>query len=1151
MKQNAGIIRHPAVAWGILALSLAATLLVWYSADHFVNRRARDRFEFQSQKIKAELLERLRHCEMVLHAGSGLFEIGERIDHDQWRRFVENLQIARFYPGIRSVGFSRVIRPDERARHEQAMRDAGYEDYRVRPSGNRPLYTAIDYLSPVDPGNRRIFGYDMMTEPVRRAAMERARDSGDIALSGSVELLVERDGSERSGFVIYQPVYRHAEPVDSVEHRRSALLGYVFAPLQLYELLHGVSDDIPQIGFDLHDDSGTAEGNASFHEPDTTTTVGDAPSQPFLFDTMLHLDVEGRLWSLHVYTLPGFVPRAYALAPHLLALGGLIPSLLLFLFFRSLATREVAAMDLATRMTSELREADQRQRRLNRALRLLSDTNEALIHAEDEQTLLADVCRLVIEKGGYVMAWIGYAESDGDKRVRPIAQSGWEEGYLETVNITWDASRADGSGPTGTAIRTGTTQVNQNVLANPVMAPWRQEAAKRGYQSSIALPLIGQRQILGALMLYAADPEAFSGEEVHLLEELARNLAFGIEMLRSRVLRMAAEAAAEATSAFLANMSHEIRTPMNAIMGMADLCLMTNLSARQRSYLRKIKNASETLLYIINDILDFSRIEAGMMSMERIDFDLQRVLDEVSMLLEGKAAEKGLELHLSFDPALHRTLAGDPLRLRQILINLVGNAIKFSEQGTVEVDARQASADDTEVCVRFSVRDQGIGISPAQQQRLFSAFSQADASTTRRFGGSGLGLAISKRLVEMMGGEIGVVSEPKQGSTFIFTARFGIGSSPLASLRETDNLYPESGFESLQAFRGADILVVEDVDLNQAMIVDLLETAGLKVRVASNGMEALQAVAEKVPDCVLMDCQMPVMDGYEATRRLRMIPAFKELPIIALTANAMQVDQERCLTVGMNDYISKPVHFSGLLEVLSRWLRPVAGADPETPTPPAPGPANAATNDKRLRQALASLPGIDDGIGLSHVNGKVEIYVRLLKKFRDHSAETFIRRFESARKRGDREAMAFEAHAIKGAVRAIGAMVLGDLAAELEMAGRQQSDARIDELEAEITQELHRILAGLARLDEIVEPDDNPKPQDTPEVAVVRLAHLLASRDTEAAAYLKTFNRALASNGNNALQLAAIKQAIERYDYPGALELLRTLAARLNFPLEI
>ncbi|MEJ2593322.1 MAG: response regulator, partial [Candidatus Thiodiazotropha sp.] len=207
------------------------------------------------------------------------------------------------------------------------------------------------------------------------------------------------------------------------------------------------------------------------------------------------------------------------------------------------------------------------------------------------------------------------------------------------------------------------------------------------------------------------------------------------------------------------------------------------------------------------------------------------------------------------------------------------------------------------------------------------AFSQADDSTTRRFGGSGLGLAISKRLVEMMEGEIGVVSESGQGSTFLFTAKFGPGSRPLEALRETDSLQRDSGFESLQAYRGADILVVEDVDINQAMIVDLLETAGLKVRVANNGLEALQAVAEKVPDCVLMDCQMPVMDGYETTRRLRMIPAFRELPIIALTANALRLDQERCLTVGMNDYVSKPVHFSGLFEVLDRWHNQVAASD--------------------------------------------------------------------------------------------------------------------------------------------------------------------------------------------------------------------------------
>jgi len=906
----------------------------------------------------------------------------------------------------------------------------------------------------------------------------------------------------------------------------------------------------PEIAFTLSDGPQPDDTNALDHSHSRSRTGADSSSRHALFNAMLNLSAGGRVWTLYVQARAGYIPAADVLTPYLIALGGLIPSLLLFLYIRLRATHEKAAVAaLASEMTAELRAADQRQRRLNRALRLLSDSNEALVRAEDEKTLLADICRLFTEKGGYVMAWIGFAESDTDRRVRPAAQSGYEEGYLESVIITWDETQASGRGPTGTAIRTGTTQVNQNVLTNPVMAPWREAAVKRGYQSSIGLPLIGQEQTLGALTLYAAEPDAFSGEEVHLLEELVRNLAYGIETLRSHARRVAAEAATQAKSAFLANMSHEIRTPMNAIMGMTELCLMTHPTARQRGYLCKIKNASETLLRIIDDILDFSKIEAGMLSMETIDFDLQGVLNDVSSLLESKAVEKGLQLRINLDPALRRTLAGDPLRLRQVLINLVGNAIKFSERGTVEVDVRVAVSNKESITVSFSVRDEGIGIPPAKQHSLFTAFTQADDSTTRRYGGSGLGLAICTRLVEMMGGDIGVESEPDRGSTFSFTAKFGFGSCSLEALHEADTRHPDHGFDTLQAFRGADILVVEDVELNQDMIVDVLETAGLKVRLASNGMEALHAIAEKVPDCVLMDCQMPVMDGYEATRRLRIIPAYGDLPIIALTANAMKIARERCLAVGMNDYVSKPVVFSELFTVLARWLKPVgwlaSGSQPEYPLP-----ENVAiSNDRRL--VLASLPGIDASIGLTHVRGNADLYIKLLTKFHDHSAGEFIDEFGRARQRGDWETMARLAHSLKGVVRALGATVLGDLAAELETAARARVGERIGDLQVEIAQELKRVLSGLVRVDEIRESDDDRQPPESREAALKRLAHFLETRDTEAAAYLKTFNRALGVCSGNAAQIAAINDAVERYDYPGALQSLRELAVHLGLSIEV
>ncbi len=1139
---NKGSIRQPIIVWSIFGLSLAVSLSVWFGAERFIAQRTRDHFQFQAQQIANRLLERLHNQRMVVRGAGALFEIGKTLDHNQWRHYVERLEIRRFHPDIDSLGFSRIVYPEETAGHEPSPRNPGFGGHRVDSEGRDAIHSSLVYLEPADTARPSLVGFDLLSDPVLRTAMEQARQRASTVVSGITALSTPGRSEPGTGFFIFQPIYTRVASTANAEQHSSTLLGYIFARIPLNKLIAGIDTEMTGIVIAIYDGPQPDDARLLYQSTDRE----DSRARSALFTSRLPMRVNGHTWTLLASASPEYVAVTDRLLPYLLALGGLIPSLLLFLYNRARADQERAALTLATEMTAELREADQRQRRLNRALRLLSDSNEALVRAENEKSLLDDVCRLVTEKGGYRMAWIGYAETDTGKRVRPQAQSGYEEGYLERIDITWDENQASGRGPTGTAIRTATTQVNQNVLTNPRMAPWRQAAVERGYESSIALPLTGQERPLGALNIYAVEADAFNAEEVHLLEELARNLAYGIEALRTRDRRIAAETATRMKSSFLANMSHEIRTPINAINGMTDLCLMTHLTARQRDYLRKIKNATETLLYIINDILDFSKIEAGMLSMETIDFDLQGVLDDTCEILEGKAAEKELELVTRLDPALQQTLAGDPMRLRQILINLVGNAIKFSDQGQVEVDAHLAASHQQSVIVLFSVRDQGIGIAPAQQDYLFSAFTQADDSTTRRYGGSGLGLAISKRLVEMMDGEISVASEPNRGSTFSFTAKFQLGSRSLEELRKTQARHPEGGFEQMEPFRGADILVVEDVELNQAMLVDLLESAGLNVRLAGNGLEALQAVGEKVPDCILMDCQMPIMDGYEATRRLRSIPAFEQLPIIALTANAMKLAQERCLAVGMNAYISKPVDFNELFSVIAKLLEP--GERPMPELPPAFAPTGD-THETDLPSVLASLHGIDPAIGLTYTHGKSELYISLLIKFRDYSAEHFITEIEKARRNGEWEALVRQAHSLKSVVRALGAGVLGDLAAELELAGRQQDAWYTDELIAELTQALHRILSGLARLEERVAASQTPPQPVAPEAAAARLAHLLETRDTEAAEYLKTFNRALPADSDNHGRIAAIHHAIERYDYAMARQLLSDLCDHLELSL--
>lgn len=554
----------------------------------------------------------------------------------------------------------------------------------------------------------------------------------------------------------------------------------------------------------------------------------------------------------------------------------------------------------------------------------ISFCSQAIVRCTNEAELFSEICRITVELGKIKMAWVGIIDPNSQWIIPSYSYGSEAKEYLENIQITTSADSEYGRGPTGTAIRENKPVWNQDFISSPQLKPWLERAQKAGWKSSAALPIHKKGKVYGAFTLYSDEKNTFQESIQSLLVELVANISFALDKFdlenerkrTEQILLEAKNSAEEANrikSSFLANMSHEIRTPMNAILGFSDLGKDELSLDLCHSYMKKINQSASYLLGIINDILDFSKMKAGKIALEHSPFDLKQLLHEIQDIFNLKLESKNLKFIIEMDQNIPTRYLGDALRLRQIFTNLINNAIKFTDAGQIKISIQRTESATTCAQLKISVCDTGIGINQDQLEFLFQPFYQVDSSSQRKYEGTGLGLVITQQLVQLMSGEIHCQSMPGIGSCFTFTIHLDIDDSAHELNQKEEVIeYPPP----------ANILLVEDNPMNQLVAEVFLKKLGMKVNIVSDGFEALEFLKnhQKDVDLILMDIQMPHLDGYQTTINIRKNLKLNHIPIIALTAHALENERQHCVNVGMNDHIAKPFKLHDLSKVLNFWL---------------------------------------------------------------------------------------------------------------------------------------------------------------------------------------------------------------------------------------
>lgn len=697
-----------------LAVLLALSVAGWRFYQDLSREGEQRRFEEYVDAVVTDITDRLERYKMILQGGGGVFLASESVTRDEWWDYYEYRQVRTLYPGIQGIGFTTVVRPEDLARHIEQVRAEGFSDYTVRPAGEREEYAPVLFVEPFDAVNRRALGYDSLSEPVRRQAMERARDTGQGALSGRVILVQNPDGDAQPSFLLYVPIYTRGMPVYTVADRRATIQGYVFAAFHINDLMNGIfTTSIHEIDFRLYDGAEVSPSSLMY----VSHSLADAPRQP-MFTARRTLDLYGHQWTLDFETMPAFEAAVDRHTPGIILGAGVVISLLLFLLHNALTNTASSAYALA-KMRRESEE------KLNATLDNLLD------------------CVITINQQGIVQS--------SNKALKTVL------GYNPEGLIGHNVSQ---------------------LAAPPHDRNHDEYLARYLREGNPHIMGVGRevegRHRDGRLIPLELSVNEFSSQGQRFFTGVLRDISERKRLIaKLSEAREAAEQANRAKSVFLATMSHEIRTPMNGVIGMAEVLEQSDLTDSQLDMVHTIRDSALNLLGLIDDILDFSKAEAGRLEMEQEPVALAELIEDLCQSLVPMVLAKGIRFDLFIAPELSELVIGDALRLRQVFYNLLGNAIKFADPaqtkrpGRIALRAEVVQAKPLQVL--FKVSDNGIGMTPEAMARVFTPFTQGEMSTTRRFGGTGLGLTICHRLVTLMEGVIAVDSQPDKGTTFSVT----------------------------------------------------------------------------------------------------------------------------------------------------------------------------------------------------------------------------------------------------------------------------------------------------------------------------------------------------------------------------------------------